>query len=248
MTTLTTYPQLVIKRNAKYAPMQAALSELEGSRNCTCAGSAGLANWWLGKVPGDAGFVTHHRIRLLAGDPRDSKGNPRGLGSGEALQALQALGVQAKRYYGESYLTARAALERGAAVGVCVHYPTINNYDGGKWSGQPTFKGEHFLVLKGWTADDPKLGGRNSTTDYDSLFDGRTRTWGTAPEGPQLAPFAMFRRAMGTFLVGPEGARVPIGTDKGVFIVVEAREPTETPEETIARLTAELKACKEANP
>lgn len=235
------YPQLKYRQ-----PYSAALSALEASRNCTCAGTAGLANEYLGLDLGEEGFVTHHKVRMLAGDPRNDKGEPRGLGTSEAMKALTLLNVPAKRYYGESFQTARDALMRGSSVGICVHYPVINAYDGGKWSGQLTFKGEHFLVLKGWTAEDPDLAGRNSTTDHDSLFDGRTRTWGTAPLGPQVAPFSMFRAAMGKFLVNG----TPIGTDKGVFIVVDPAPPPppppETPEEIIARLTAELDACRAA--
>ena len=70
-------------------------------------------------------------------------------------------------------------------------------------SGQRTFKGGHHVALLGFTAHDPKTGGANSTTVFDPLFDGRTKPWGKAPEGPKLAPLPVYRRTpMGNFRVG----------------------------------------------
>jgi hypothetical protein len=129
-----------------------------------------------------------------------------------------------------------------------VDYATINAFDGGKYSGQKTFRGGHSLVVQGWIPNDPNLAGRNSTTDNDPLFDGRKKSWGTAPNGPQQVPFLMIRQALGNFRVG--GATYatgkPIGLNKGIFVVVD--QTPETPEQTIARLEAELAACKEGNP
>jgi len=194
------------------SPASQAKSALEASRNCACAGSAGLINAY-----GDPNLLTkqvsHHDVRLAAGDPRKADGTPRGLSTSEAMAAMAKWGVNATRYFAAPIDIARDALMAGLAVAVCIHYPTINN----GWpelSGQLNFAGEHFLVLKGWRER------RRRTVSYDSLYDGRTRTWGTAPLGPQVAPFRAYRAAMEDFRVLRNGVLVPVGEGLGVFIVV----------------------------
>lgn len=230
------YPQLKWQ-----APEAAALSALEGSRNCAAASGAALVAW----STRDAVKPTHHDFRVAAGDPKDSSGNPRGLSSAEVLAAMLSFGTLATRYYGEDIATLTAALKAGKAAQCMVDYASINAFDGGKWSGQKTFRGGHSLVIQGWVPDDATLAGRNSTTDNDPLFDGRCKSWGCAPNGPQQAPFAMIRSALGNFRVGGStyATGKPIGANKGIFVIVE--QPPETDTEKIARLEAELAACKE---
>lgn len=221
----------------------AATSATEAARNCACASGAALVSWSTRGVANP----THHDFRIAAGDPRDDHGLPRGLSSSEVLKAMLSFGALATRYYAEPFGTLTTALQAGKAAQCMVDYATINGFDGGKYSGQKTFRGGHSLVVQGWVEDDPDLGGRNSTTDHDPLYDGRCKSWGCAPSQPQPVPFAMIRQALGNFRVG--GATYatgkPIGAGLGVFVIVSQAE---TPEETIARLTAELAACRAETP
>lgn len=216
MTALEVFPQLKWLR-----PESGALSLAEAKVNCGAAGGAGLANHSLGLVPGDVGFVTHHAMRLASGDPRRPGGGPAGLTSASVATALSNMGCDATRYFGASYTVARDALKAGFDVGVCIHYPVINAFWDGQFSGQLTFKGEHFVALRGWTQHDKRVKYRNSTTSHDSLYDGRKRNWGTAPDGPQTVPFMAYRAAMAEFRVIRNGQVQPVGKDKGVFIVVK---------------------------
>jgi len=235
---VSVWPQLKWKD-----PKSAALSALEASRNCSCATGAAATAW----STRGAAQPSHHAFRVDAGNPKDAQDNPRGLATSEALKALLKNGALATRHYGEDFAVVWQALEAGKIVMCCVDYGAINAYDGGKYSGQKTFRGGHSLIVQGLIRNDPKLAGRNSTTDNDPLFDGRKKSWGTAPDGPQQVPVQMIRQAMGAFRVGGTtyATGTPIGVNKGVFLVIDQPE---TPEETIARLTAELAACRAETP
>jgi hypothetical protein len=210
---LVVYPQLKWR-----APESAALSSVEGNRNCAAAGGAALANFYLN---GGDPKITHHDFRLKAGNPKDAQGNPQGLGTAQVDAALKAYGVPSTRYGPGSFDVLVDALKAGAAVGIAVHYPYINqNYR--ELSGQPTFRGEHFLCLYHWYARAPK------TQSHDPLYDGRCRTWGCAPSGPQRAPFRAYKGAMEEFRVIVNGQTQSVkdafGAGKGVFIVVPSPE------------------------
>lgn len=221
MSELVTYPQLVIPENAAYKPMQDC-SAYEGAMNCGPAASAGAANWAL--TGSDEPLITHHAFRLKAGNPKDANGRPVGIGTAAAEAALKAYGVTAKRYYGEPINTARAALKAGHVVLCAIHYPFINaNFP--ELSGQLSFKGEHFLALQGWWK-----GMYRNTKSFDSLYDGRKRSWGKAPLGPQRAPFRAYRGAMEQFKIKvitgggqvvDTTVREAFGPDHGIFIVVQ---------------------------
>lgn len=215
VTELIVYPQLKWQQ-----PESAALSKLEGQRNCGAAGTAGLANEALHRSTGDPGFITHHAVRVGCGSPRYPDGSPAGLGTVQLDAYLQTLGLASERHFGDDVNIVKEALQAGHSVGICVHYPTINTL-APELSGQLSFKGEHFLVLKGWKARDKRKGGRNTTTAYDSLFDGRVRSWGTAPLGPQLARFNVYKEAMAQFRVLLNGVPTAIGAGKAVFIIVK---------------------------
>jgi hypothetical protein len=213
--TLTVYPQLKWR-----APESAALSSLEGSRNCAAASGAAMANFYL---HGGDPVITHHDFRLKAGNPKDAQGNPQGLGTAQVDAALKAYGVPSVRYAPGDFSVAVDALKAGAVVGIAVHYPYINkNYP--ELSGQLTFRGEHFLCLYHWYRRQPH------TQSNDPLYDGRCRTWGCAPKGPQRAPYAAYRGAMEEFQVTVNGQRISVrdafGAGKGVFIIVPAPEVT----------------------
>ena len=224
MATPVVYPQLKTAHNAQYADEQGAITVAEGSVNCAAAAGASLANLYP-----QAKLVTHHAFRLKAGDPKTSSGAPAGLGSLGVTAALKALGVPAIRHYGESYTVARSALVDGHIVQAAVDYGVVND-DYPQLSGQKTFRGGHAWIVYGWTSADPRLGGKNSVMVAEGLYDGRTKTWGTAPEGPQLAPFGAVRAAMGAFRVGGStyATGKPIGKDLGIFVVVASPivEPT----------------------
>jgi len=208
---LAVYPQLVSKRNAQYADEQGNITVAEGTVNCAAAGGAGLANAAVSQPV----LVTHHAFRLAAGNPMIG-GRPGGLSMQAVTAALQGYGADATLYRGQDTDIARQALIDGAMLGMAIDYQTLNdNFP--ELSGQLTFQGGHFCVVYGWHRGRPR-----NTTSYDSLFDGRTRTWGTAPEGPQRAPFRAYRQAMSAYLVGgsPYANGTPIGAGLGIFIVV----------------------------
>lgn len=221
--TLTVYPQLIIKETLPYRPYQGTNSAYEGGVNCACAGGAALVAW----ATNGTKKPTHHAFRIAAGNPKNKSGLPTGLGTAHVLKALTYFGVKATRYSLAHYSIVKEALQDGHAVGLCADYPTVNAWQGGKYSGQLTFKGGHFLTVRGFRKNDERVGYRNSTTDHDSLFDGRTRKWGTAPKGPQIVPFGLIRATMRNFRIGSEptyAEREPLttfGKDLGIFIVVE---------------------------
>ena len=192
-------------------------SPLEGSRNCACAVGAGLVEWATRgrKTP------THHDFRLAAGDPRDANDQPRGLASSELRAAYKTFGVDVTRRFGADFSEVRQALADGHAISACLDYGTIND-QAPQLSGQRTFRTGHHVALLGFTPNDPRAGGFNSTTVHDPLFDGRTKDWGTAPLGPQLSRLRVYRDAMGAFRVN--GATYskghPIGENKAVFLIV----------------------------
>jgi hypothetical protein len=236
-------PELVVHPQLRWdRPFAAALSAFEGSRNCACAVAAGVVEW----ATRGAQQPTHHAFRIAAGNPKDGAGDPIGLSSKQVLQAYLHFGVDATRHFGASFAVAREALQNGHAVSLCIHYPFINA-NAPKLSGQKTFKSGHHVALLGWTPDDLQVGGANSTVVHDPLFDGRTKSWGTAPLGPQVAPFPVYRGAMGAFRVGgPTYAQgSPIGVDSGVFLVVRRAPASATamsssgPGITVAQLAAE---------
>jgi len=212
---LITYPQLVSRHNREYREQQAALTVLEGSRNCAAAAGAALAN-----ADGtEHQLITHHAFRVAAGDPKNQAGEPVGLSSYGVERALQQYGAQAERFGPVSIWQVADALKAGRHVYLCIDYGALNkSYP--KYSGQLTFTGGHAVVLEGFRRHDPRIGGRNSTQVRDSLYDGRCRDWGCAPPElqAQTAPFRAYRIAAGAFR--PDG-KTPIGTDKAVFIVVE---------------------------
>lgn len=218
------YPQLVIKENLEYRPYQGTSSAYEGGVNCCPAGGAGLIAW----ATRDQSKPTHHDVRIAAGNPRDEAGRPRGLSTLNLMDAFKAFGVKATRITYGHYSIAKDALIAGHSLGICADYATINAWQGGKFSGQLTFKGGHFIVLRGFRRNDSAVNGRNSTRDHDPLFDGRTRKWGTAPNGAQVVPFYLMRTAMENFRIGPQAAyadRRPIkdiaGPGLGIFVIVE---------------------------
>jgi hypothetical protein len=183
------FPQLKSTRNAQYAAEQGPITSIEGQRNCGAAGGAALANW--GSV--QAELVTHHAFRLVAGNPKDKDGYPAGLGTSQVRDALITLGCSATRYWDEPIDNAVDALKAGYALGIAIHYPVLAQ----KWprlSGQLTFKGEHFVVVYGWTATAPH------THSTEGLYDGRCKSWGCAPSvGPHRAPMVAYRAAMEQF-------------------------------------------------
>ncbi len=193
-------------------PESAALSALEGARNCAAAGGAALANW-----AGTSSAVTHHAFRLKAGNPKLPDGTPSGLGSYAVAAALKAYGADATRHQ-DDVVIAVDALKAGAALGCCVNYGYIDDHFP-KFSGQLTFRGGHFVVLYGYREAD------DTVMVAEGLLDGRTKAWGTAPLGPQRAPFAAYRGAMGAFKVGT----TPVGAGKGIFIVVQPRATVQPP-------------------
>jgi hypothetical protein len=206
--TFALYPQLKWQR-----PESSALSLTEGKVNCGGAGGAAMANWYL--HDGEP-RITHHAFRLQAGNPGGS-GSPTGLGTSMVQSALQIYGVDSDRYSVGDLSIAKQALKDGHALGIAIHYPYINaNYP--KLSGQLTFKGEHFLCLFGWYEFAPH------TNAHDPLFDGRCRTWGCAPLGPQRAPWKAYAGAMAQFRIVVNGTKTTVekayGPGKGVFIVV----------------------------
>jgi len=209
---LVVHPQLRWKR-----PYAMDASALEGSRNCSCAVGAGLVEWATRGVRAP----THHEFRVAAGDPRDSDNHQRGLSSAELRNAYKSFGVDATRRFEAPFAEARQALADGHAISACLDYGTINDV-APELSGQRTFRTGHHVALLGFTPNDARTGGFNSTTVYDPLFDGRTKAWGTAPLGPQLSRLRVYRDAMGAFRVN--GATYskgqPIGEDKGVFLIV----------------------------
>jgi hypothetical protein len=236
-------PELVVHPQLRWdRPFAAALSAFEGSRNCACAVAAGVVEW---ATRGDQ-QPTHHDFRIAAGNPKNSAGDPIGLSSKQILQAYVHFGVDAKRHFGASFAMAREALQAGHVVSLCIDYPFINA-NAPKLSGQKTFKSGHHVALLGWTPDDPHVGGANSTVVHDPLFDGRTKSWGTAPLGPQVAPFPVYRGAMGDFRVGgPTYAQgTPIGDNLGVFLIVRRAPASATarsssgPDITVAQLAAD---------
>ena len=203
---LTVYPQLVNKRNAQYAPQQGNITAAEGNVNCAAAGGAGLANG----ATAQAVFVTHHAFRLAAGNPMVG-GHPSGLSMQAVTDALKGYGADATLYRGQSTDIARQALMDGHAVAMAINYQTINR----NWpalSGQRDYNGGHFVVANGFRA-----GRHRNTVIYDALFDGRTRPWGKAPSGPQLARLAWYRQAMSDFVTSTG----PVGPGLGIFIVVK---------------------------
>jgi hypothetical protein len=208
---LVVQPQLRWKR-----PYAADLSALEGTRNCACAVGAAFVAW----ATRDAQTPTHHEFRVAAGDPTLG-GKPRGLASAEVLHAYKHFGVDASLRRGASFAEVRQALKDGQGISACIDYGFINR-NAPELSGQKTFSGGHHVALLGFTSDDPRFGGANSTVVYDPLFDGRTRAWGTAPLGPQAAPLKVYRGAMGAFRLGGAtyAAGHPIGDDTGIFLIV----------------------------
>jgi len=210
MQELIMYPQLKWGR-----PESGALSLREAKVNCGAAGGAALANWALQRS-GDR-LISHHDFRIKAGDPRNPDGSPKGLGTAQVQDALAQYGVTSVRHYGDSTDLISKALSEGKAVGMGIWYPYINN-NYPELSGQLTFKGNHFVVLKRWYAHAPK------TRAYDPLFDGRCRTWGCAPDGDQRAPIRAYKGAASAMrVIDPNtGKVVPIGVGKGVFIIVDA--------------------------
>jgi len=218
MTEFATYPQLKWRK-----PESAALSAQEGTVNCAAAGGAGLANWGAEQDH----LVTHHEFRLAAGNPGkvvDGTWVASGLSSAAVLTALKHFGCTAERFYAKSIDIAREALMAGYALGIAADYREIKIL-APALSGQLTFKRGHFVDLFGFTFDNPDLSWWNSTVSHDTLYDGRTRGWGTAPLGPQVAPFWVYAEAMGKFRVGGKtyAEGTPIGTGKGIFIVVKPR-------------------------
>ena len=212
---LVVHPQLQWKR--KFAEADSAL---EGSRNCACAVGAALVAW---ATRGDS-TPSHHKFREKAGSPVNSKNEPRGLGSSELARAYRKFDVDCDLSRNEDFLKVRKALADGHAISACLDYGTINE-EAHELSGQPTFKGGHHVALLGFTANDPQTGGTNSTTVFDPLFDGRTKPWGKAPEGPKRAPLPVYRHAMGNFRVG--GATYasghPLGSGRATFLVIKRR-------------------------
>lgn len=211
-------PEFVVNAQLRWdRPYAADLSAQEGSRNCACAVGAGFVAW----ATRGAKLPTHHDFRVAAGSPTNSNGEPRGLSSAEVKRAYEHFGVDVSRLFGDSFAIAREALIAGHGVSACIDYASINA-DAPELSGQRTFKGGHHVGLLGWTADDTRVGGVNSTIAHDPLFDGRTKPWGTAPKGPQLAQARVYRGAMGAFRVGgstyAEGK--PIGDHLGIFLIV----------------------------
>jgi hypothetical protein len=192
-------------------------SAQEGSRNCACAVGAGLVEW----ATRGTRAPTHHEFRIAAGDPRDSNNDPRGLSSAEVKDAYKSFGVDVTRRFGAPFAEVRQALADGHAISACVDYGTIND-EAPELSGQRTFRTGHHLALLGFTPNDPRTGGFNSTIVHDPLFDGRTKGWGTAPLGPQLSRLRVYRDAMGAFRVnGPTYSKGhPIGDDMAVFLIV----------------------------
>jgi hypothetical protein len=178
---------------------------------------AGLVEW----ATRGAKAPTHHEFRVAAGDPRDSHNDPRGLSSSEMRDAYKSFGVDVTRRFGANFAEVRQALADGHAISACLHYGTVND-EAPELSGQRTFRTGHHVALLGFTPNDPRVGGFNSTTVYDPLYDGRTKPWGTAPLGPQLSRLKVYRDAMGAFHVN--GATYskgnPIGDNKGVFLIV----------------------------
>jgi len=212
---LVVHPQLRWKR-----PFAEAHSALEGSRNCACAVGAALVEW---ATRGDRS-PSHHEFRVAAGSPVNSRNEPRGLASKELARAYREFDVDFKRHSADKFSLARDALEEGHAISACVDYGTINR-EARELSGQRTFMGGHHVALLGFTPDDPRTGGKNSTTVFDPLFDGRTKSWGTAPTGPQLAKLPIYRNAMANFRVG--GATYasghPLGDGVATFLIVKRR-------------------------
>ena len=196
-------------------------SAVEGSRNCACAVGAGLVEWATRgtKTP------THHEFRLAAGNPK-VKGQPVGLSSAQLKDAYLSFGVDATRRFDAPFSEVREALQAGHAISACLDYGFIND-NAKELSGQRTFRTGHHVALLGFTDDDQRVGGANSTVVYDPLFDGRTKDWGTAPLGPQLAPLHVYRGAMGAMHVG--GATYasghPIGNGQAVFLVIKRAAP-----------------------
>lgn len=211
MINLVVWPQL-----KWHNPASAALTAYEAGNNCAAASGAGAAN---AVLHGGDFVISHHDFRLKAGNPKDGDGRPSGISTGATEAALQAYGAKATRFYGQDVGIARDALRAGHIVLVAIHYPYINaNYP--TLSGDKRFKGEHSLSLFGWWR-----GRYRNTRSHDPLFDGRTRSWGTAPQGPQRAPFRAYVGAMAQFkiIVGGQTTTVAnaFGPGKGIFIVVE---------------------------
>jgi hypothetical protein len=220
-------PEFVVNPQLRWdRPYAADLSAKEGSRNCACAVGAGFVAW----ATRGAKLPTHHDFRVAAGSPTNSKGEPRGLSSAEIKQAYKHFGVDVSRHFGDSFAIARDALIAGHGVSACIDYAFING-DAPELSGQKTFTGGHHVGLLGWTADDAMVGGFNSTIAHDPLFDGRTKSWGTAPKGPQLARARVYRGAMGDFRVGGStyAKGTPIGDDLGVFLIIRRAPASAAP-------------------
>jgi hypothetical protein len=148
-------------------------------------------------------------------------GKPVGLSSAQIEAGLKALGVTCERHWGEDSAQVPAALELGAAVGLCVDYGTINDL-APLLSGQPTFRAGHFLVVYSWRWADPKAGGADTLMDHDPLADGRHRPTYTAALQPLVGAWAVFAKALGRFRVGGStyANGKPIGDGRGVFIIV----------------------------
>ena len=219
MTDFRAYPQL-----KWWKPWALAKNAQEGAVNCGAAGGAALANW--GRTQDH--LITHHEFRLAAGNPGYHSDTGRwiatGLSTTSVAQACRDFGAKATRYEAASIWTARDALIAGCAVGLAVDYPSINAWNGAKYSGDKRFEGPHFMSVIGWKQRDPATGGLNSTQDWDSLLDGRCKHWGCYPRAPQAVPWKMIRLACGNFRVGggtDYAKGTPLGTDKGIFIIVE---------------------------
>jgi hypothetical protein len=209
--TLAVWPQL-----KWHNPASGALTAYEAGQNCGPAAGAGATNAILNS--GNP-VISHHDFRLKAGNPKDSNGRPMGLATAQTEATISSYGVNAKRFYGEDINIARDALKAGHIVLPAIHYPYINlNYP--DLSGDKRFNGEHILCLEGWWQ-----GRYRNTKAFDPLFDGRTKWWGTAPNGPQRAPFRAYRGAMQEFRIIVNGKSTTVlqafGPGKGVFIVVE---------------------------
>ena len=190
----------------------------EGSRNCACAVGAGIVAW----ATRGLRTPTHHAFRVAAGSPVNAHDDPIGLSSRQLLSAYNHFGVDVTRHFGASFTVAREALQAGHVLSLAIDYPFINE-NAPELSGQLTFKSGHHVALLGWRPDDASANGANTTVVHDPLFDGRTKAWGTAPKGPQRAPFPLYRGAMGAFRVG--GATyaqgTPIGDGTGIFLVIK---------------------------
>ncbi|HVM30609.1 MAG TPA: hypothetical protein VM305_07580, partial [Candidatus Limnocylindrales bacterium] len=157
-------------------------------------------------------FGTKGRWRPSVSQIRTAAANPdKGLTMAQWQRALRWCEAEARRRGfpfqltmhrpAASIATLRDRLADGEYAGVAVEYRIINEqFPAGSGQRNLSYRivdGKrvpiyHALGLFGLR----KVAGTNRTTVYDPLYDGRTKSWGTAPNAPVDAPFPVYRDAM----------------------------------------------------